>query len=355
MLQYTTPRGEAMRTTILLRHASITLCLFLAAASVAEAAAPAIGRLEKITVHGKSLEGNLSQDTADREVFVYLPASYDSKKSQRYPVVYFLHGILAKAQNYVDTLKWPDSINRAISTGKLPEMIFVIPDAMTPYTGSMYSNSITTGDWESFVATDLVNYIDSHYRTLAKRESRGLSGHSMGGYGTLRIGMKRPDVFSVLYAMSSCCLEVRGTGPGDAQLEQLKSREDVEKLAPFSRLTLAAAAAWSPNANRPPLFMDLPTQEGKPQTDVLNRFAANSPAAMVSQYAPQLQRYKRIRMDAGLQDTISNAGTKLTSEALLRVGVAHEYQTYEGDHMSKVPSRFEALLIPFFARELAAR
>jgi enterochelin esterase-like enzyme len=344
-----------MRLNNVLRQVLPALILIIAAAPVAQAAATATGRLEKITVHGKSLEGNLSQDTADREVFVYLPASYDSKKRQRYPVVYFLHGILAKAQNYVDTLKWPDSISRAIADGKLPEMIFVIPDAMTPYTGSMYSNSVTTGDWESFVATDLVNHIDSHYRTLAKRESRGLSGHSMGGYGTLRIGMKRPDVFSVLYAMSSCCLEVRGTGPGDAQLEQLKSREDVEKLAPFSRLTLAAAAAWSPNANRPPLFMDLPTQDGKPQTDVLNRFAANAPAAMVSQYAPQLQRYKRIRLDAGLQDSISNNGTKQVHEALLRVGVTHEYETYEGDHMNKVPERFEKLLVPYFAGELATR
>ena len=57
----------------------------------------------------------------------------------------------------------------------------------------MYSNSVTTGDWETFVAKDLVGYIDSHYRTLARRESRGLAGHSMGGYGTMRIGMKYPD------------------------------------------------------------------------------------------------------------------------------------------------------------------
>jgi enterochelin esterase-like enzyme len=343
-----------MRSARLLRFALPALLIALAIGG-ARAAEPAAGRLEKITVHGKSLEGNLSQDSADREVFVYLPASYGRNGNQRYPVVYFLHGILARAQNYVDTLRWPVSINRAIADGKLPEMIFVIPDAMTPYSGSMYSNSITTGDWESFVASDLVGYIDTHYRTLAKRESRGLAGHSMGGYGTMRIGMKRPDVFSVLYAMSSCCMEPRGTGPGDADLEKLKSRADVEALAPFARLTLAAAAAWTPNAGRPPLFMDLPTADGKPQADVLARFAANAPAAMVSQYAPQLKRYRRIVMDAGLQDTISNEGTRLTHEALLRVGVVHEYVTYEGDHMNKIPERFEKLVVPFFARELATR
>lgn len=342
-----------MRIGKMLRQTLPTLVLLLTAGHAQ--AAEAVGKLEKITVHGKSLEGNLSADTADREVFVYLPPGYASNKKQRYPVVYFLHGILARAQNYVDTLKWPDSINNAIRAGKLPEMIFVLPDAMTPYTGSMYSNSVTTGDWETFIASDLVGYIDSHYRTIARRDARGLGGHSMGGYGTLRIGMKRPDVFSVLYAMSSCCLEARATGPGDADLEKLKSRADVEALPPFSRLTLAAAAAWTPNAQRPPLFMDLPTLDGKPQADVLARFAANAPSVMVSQYAPQLKSYKHIRMDAGLQDPISNGGTKLTHEAMLRVGVAHDYETYEGDHMNKVPERFEKLLIPYFARELATR
>ncbi len=171
--------------------------------------------------------------------------------------MYFLHGILARAQNYVDSLKWPDSINRAISEGKLPEMIFVMPDAMTPYTGSMYSNSITTGDWEAFIASDLVKYIDSHYRTLAKaripRAGRAFNGR-------IRNASHRHEASGNF--LDAVCDELVLPGSaryrtGDANLEQLKSREDVEKLAPFSRLTLAAAAAWSPNATNPPLFMDL--------------------------------------------------------------------------------------------------
>jgi len=343
-----------MRSIHLLRHAASILLLTLVA-TAAHAADSAAGRLDRITVHGKSLEGNLSEDPADREVFVYLPAGYDRNPRQRYPVVYFLHGILARAQNYVDTLQWPASIDRAISDGKLPEMIFVIPDAMTPYTGSMYSNSVTTGDWESFVAIDLVGYIDSHYRTLAKRESRGLAGHSMGGYGTMRIGMKHSGVFSALYAMSSCCMEPRGVGPGDADLEKLRTREDVEAMQPFARLTLAATAAWAPNAGNPPLFMDMPTKDGAPRADVMARFTANAPSVMVSQYAAQLKRYRKIRLDTGLQDPIAVTGTQATSDALKRVGVPHEHLTYEGDHMNKVPERFEKLVVPFFAGELATR
>ena len=78
-------------------------------------------------------------------------------------------------------------------------MIVVLPDSKTVHNGSMYSSSVTTGDFEGFVAHDLVAYIDAHYRTIANRTSRGLARHSMGGYGAARISMKHPDVFASVY------------------------------------------------------------------------------------------------------------------------------------------------------------
>src|SRR6185436_11970285 len=159
------------------------------------------GSWEKIKVHGKALEGNLEGDSPDRDVFVYLPASYASNASRRYPVVYFLHGYAAHAETYWNSLSVAAAADAAAA-----EMILVLPDAFTIWDGSMFSNSPTTGDWETFIADDLVSYIDGHYRTITNRAARGLSGHSMGGYGTVRIGMKRPDAFGALYAMSSCCL-----------------------------------------------------------------------------------------------------------------------------------------------------
>src|SRR6185295_9806735 len=97
--------------------------------------------------------------------------------------------------------------------------------------GSMYSSSVTTGDWETYVAGDLVAYVDAHYRTIPNRLSRGLAGHSMGGYGAVRIGMKRPDVFSSLYLMSSCCLGAQ-LNPRPEQLaaaEAITTREAAEE------------------------------------------------------------------------------------------------------------------------------
>ena len=100
----------------------------------------------------------------------------------------------------------PKSMDAALAFGASKEMILVMPNAFTRYFGSMYSSSATTGDWEAFIARELVAHIDAHYRTMPDVQSRGLAGHSMGGYGTIRIGMKYPDVFSSIYAMSACCL-----------------------------------------------------------------------------------------------------------------------------------------------------
>src|SRR5215813_3241855 len=197
------------------------------------------GTVERIKVHGKSLEGNLDGDSPDRDVSIYLPPSYITEKNRRYPVVYMLHGFTDDDARWFGMVKhwinFPEVINKALADGKTREMIVVMPNAFTRFKGSMYSNSVTVGDWETFVAKELVDYIDAHYRTLARRESRGLAGHSMGGYGTMRLGMKRPDVFSSVYALSPCCMEpVRANqaNPGAKEtlkkVEALKTDEEVK-------------------------------------------------------------------------------------------------------------------------------
>ena len=201
------------------------------------------------------------------------------------------------------------------------------------------------------MARDLVKYIDSHYRTVAKRTSRGLTGHSMGGYGTLRIGMKYPDTFVALYAMSSCCLDPRKVGPSDAAFEKLATAEDVAKIDTRGRTLLAASAAWAPNAKHPPFFMDLPTTNGEPRKDVIAKYAANAPTEMVSKYAGALKRYEAIAMDIGTKDPLL-AGNVTMDQVLTRAGVKHSYETYEGDHTNKVPERFEKQVMPFFSRQL---
>jgi S-formylglutathione hydrolase FrmB len=165
------------------------------------------------------VEGNLSGDSADRYVSVYLPAGYGTNPKKHYPVVYFLHGYTDDDAKFYGLKKhWmvlPPILNTVFAQDPIHEMIVVTPDAYTRFQGSMYSNSVTTGNWEDFIAKELVGYIDGHYRTIAKKESRGLCGHSMGGYGALRIGEKNPDVFSSVYLLSPLLLKFCSNDSGN--------------------------------------------------------------------------------------------------------------------------------------------
>lgn len=308
--------------------------------------------VERIKVHGGSLEGNLEGNAADRDVIVFLPPGYQQDRKRRYPVLYALHGYSIGAEQWTGEIHVPQTIEGAFATGTR-EMIVVLPDSKTVHNGSMYSSSVTTGDFENFVARDLVAFIDAHYRSLPRRESRGLAGHSMGGYGTTRIGMKHADVFGALYIMSPCCLSVRGAPPPEMekQLAEVKTPADSAKLPFFARATLASAAAWSPNPKNPPLYLDLPWANGQPRPEVLGRWAANAPLAFADQYIGNLKRYRAIALDVGDQDGL-RTDTAALQAALARYGIASTFQEYPGTHTSAVAVRFQDHVMPFFNRHL---
>ena len=310
--------------------------------------------MERIKVHGTALEGNLENDTADRDVLVFLPPSYVSEKSRRYPVVYALHGYSIGAEQWSHEIHVPQTVEGAFAQGA-KEMIVVLPDSKTVHNGSMYSSSVTTGDFERFISRDVVEYIDSHYRTIPSRESRGLVGHSMGGYGVSRIGMKHADVFGGLYIMSPCCLAPRAAGTRNPDIEKaletVKKPEDSAKLQFLARAQLASAAAWSPDPKNPPLYLDLPTKDGEAQSEVLAKWTANAPLAFIDQYIGNLRRYRAIAIDVGDQDRL-RVDTEKLHDALDEYGIANTFEVYSGTHTSKVADRFQNHVMPFFSKTL---
>lgn len=312
--------------------------------------------VEQVKVHGASLEKNLEGNAVDRDVLVFLPPSYAKQKSRRYPVVYALHGYSIGAEQWSKEIRVPQTIEGAFAQG-VKEMIVVLPDSKTVHNGSMYSSSATTGDFENFIARDLVQYIDAHYRTIPNRQSRGLVGHSMGGYGATRIGMKHSDVFGSLYIMSPCCLSPR-SAPTNSEaakaLEAVKTPDDSKKLSFGGRAQLATAAAWSPNPNNPPLYLDLPTKDGVVQPEVISRWAANAPLAFVDQYIGNLRQYRAIAIDVGDQDGLRIDSKKL-NEALNKYGIENSFEEYQGTHTSKIAVRFQNNVMKFFDRSLVFR
>ena len=374
--------GRAGRVVVMAVLAAVAAVV---GATTAFAQAPAkAGTVERVKVHSPALVGNLTGESPERDVFIYLPPGYRTNPNTRYPVVYMLHGYSLTAERWMSPgiSNMQAAADAAIAAGTMKEMIIVSPDAYTQHGGSMYSASVAIGDWETFIAEDLVAYVDRNYRTLAARASRGLGGHSMGGYGTLRIGMKRPDVFSSLYPMSSCCVidatvaslgrggGGRGAGARGARGGQppagSTAAAGAAPAAPatppappagrgrggFGNVAYGLAAAWAPNPNKPPLYFDEPIVDGEPQPLVIARYAANSPYAMLPQYVTNLKRYTAIKLDCGLQDGLLAQNRQLV-ESMAALGVPHVFETYEGDHSNRVPQRVEGSVLPFFSANLS--
>ncbi len=305
-------------------------------------------------VYSKNLENNFGENPT-RSVSVYLPPNYDVS-DKKYPVIYFLHGFLTD-DKLMGQMK--DLLDYAIEAHKIDPFIMVIPDEKTTYDGSFYSNSGVFGNWEDFTVFDLVSYMDSHYRTFAKKESRGITGHSMGGYGALKLAMKHPDVFGAVYAISPGALAiVREYGPNSntfKEFSKVKSMEDLEKTY-FGKVMVAFGRAWSPNPNKPPFYCDVPFEyvndELAVNQEVLKKWHSNMPTYMIADYIDNLNKLKAIKLDWG-----RNAGERFTiqckmfSQQLENAGVTHFSEEYIGTHVSDIytkEGRIPQQVLPFF-------
>jgi S-formylglutathione hydrolase FrmB len=273
-------------------------------------------------------------------------------------------------------------MDRLIAAGKIHRMIIVMPDASTRLGGAFYTNSLATGNWEDFVTRDLVTDIDTRYRTLRRASSRGIAGHSMGGYGAIKLAMKHPEVFGAVYGLSACCMEWNGEmsaeNPAWDKAVGFQSLDDVaaaRKLivdsgydfgnpevprAFLSWVFVALSAAWSPDPGHPPFYADL-LVEGRGDARKVPEmrralWSANMPVAMLNQYRSNLARLRAIALDVGRQDEHSDvrAGARDFDAGLTRNGIAHQFEEYEGTHLSRIGERLETRALPFFSRALAA-
>ena len=317
------------------------------------------------TIAAPSLRNNLIGDTNRREVTVYLPPGYGRNPQKRYPVVYLLHGFAANHRAFMAgvyaNMNTRISMDSLIRSGLVKEMIVVTPNARNAFDGSFYVNSVTTGNWEDFIYRDLVSFIDRRYRTIRNRSGRGIAGHSMGGYGALWVGMRHPETFAAIYALSPCCLRdfgavsQRGTGPWKAAL-RVTEKSQILKAGFQADLLLALAAAYSPNPRRPPLFLDLPNRlEGDSIVEVPEAAAKwlASPMSFVPRYADNLRKM-HVAFDAGRRDALKDIPMSVTmlDSVLTELRIPHTAEVYDGDHMRPIRGRIESKVMPFFSRVL---
>ncbi len=220
---------------------------------------------------------------------VYLPEGYDPNDTLLYPVVYFLHGTIADYTGYNEIYSSLDSI---ITDGNIEAVILVMPDGnVGPFEGSFYTNSELYGDFEDYIDTDLIAFIDSAYSTNPVRSKRAVMGHSIGGYGAMKLAFKHTDKFGAvvshngfleivfgLYNWVDYILSENGASPPYTY---------IYNNGIFTNMTFTCAGAFSPNLNNSPYQVDFPLDANGDILDtVISRWQLHNPPALAAQIPP---------------------------------------------------------------------
>ena len=304
-----------------------------------------------------ALAGNLFGDPTTRPFYVLLPPGYASS-DQRYPVVYVLHGWFDSEASMVG--KFKTVAEQLLREGAIQEMIFVFPNADNLLHGSMYQSSPTIGDYETYLTQELVGLVDSKYRTLAQRESRGVTGCSMGGDGAIHLALKYPQVYSVAAPVSATYDETQD--PVFAQAAEYFRREpanldDLGQMNLVVQVSAAMAAAAAASPDQPPFYFDMPLTlvDGKGQVvpAVLDKIADADPTRDLAHYVAQPERLRAILIYHGAWDPVVPVElAQAFSARLTEQGIEHEYGEARALHCDEAPAGLYTPVIQFMADNL---
>lgn len=301
----------------------------------------------------------------ERSISVYLPPGYhESTKS--YPVIYYFHTINWNNERmFAEGNAAQPIFDRAITGGRIGGFILVAANYSSPTMGSWYENSSTSGRWLDYTISEVLPYVESHFRTIRHRDSRGLAGDFLGGYGALKFAMLYPDLFSVVYALHPV-----GTGMGLMPTKSMVDWPRLHKAQSFSDLWgdhyapgfVAMSQAYLPNPNRPPFYCDfiVEMENGRPtyKPENLKKLQAQFHLdELLPAYADNLRKMRGIAFDWGRYD--QTQGHVYSNQAFTRkldqLEIEHIAEEYNGGPYDKnwiEHGRVEDNMLPFFARHL---
>lgn len=297
------------------------------------------------------LRGNPLGDPFVRRVPVYLPPGYESG-STRYPAVYVLTGFTGRGTMLLNDSAWGETIaermDRLIAGGTVRPMLLVMPDCLTRIGGSQYLNSSAVGNYEDHVVKELVPYVDKKYRTIADRDHRAVVGKSSGGYGSVILAMRHPDVFGLMASHS-----------GDMYFEHCYKPDIIHAIGALSKMggldkfwgdiptihpkdknfqtlinVVAMSACYSPNPSAPHGF-DLPfdLETGELREEVWARWLEWDPVYLVDKLLAALKSLKLIYLDAGWRDEFNlQYGARIFCKRLKERGIPYVHEEFDDGH-----------------------
>jgi len=345
--------------------------------------APGDDNLIFVKIPAPSLANNLLGIPSEQKIAICTPPSF-LDQTKRFPVVYFLGGFGDEAAYFTNSmyqnLKIQQSLQDLAANKTIGEMIVVIISGANFLGGSFYANSEVGGNWEDYIVKDVISYIDSHYKTIADAAHRGISGHSMGGSGAISIGIKHPDIFGSIYALSPGIFDKNGLVNSqmfqepflaekfmkcekeNSELPRDKAHEKLVNFCDNSRdmdliFMIAYGMAFSPNAKKNAPYIDFP-YKGKAAKSNLDKdiwkrweYGFGAWEEKIKTYKDNILKLKAIGVDYGLQDENKwiTDGCKYFTKLMNDSKIPIKSVSFNGGHQDKLRERIEKFLLPFFS------
>jgi S-formylglutathione hydrolase FrmB len=316
---------------------------------------PLAGSFDRLVVESELLAGNPLGDPARRPLYVLRPPGVELDHPRPLPVIYVIQGFTGQLDMWTNrTFMEPNFIERAdamLASEGCPDAIVVMVDCWTSYGGSQFLDSAGTGNYQSYLCDEIVQFIDERYPTAADRDHRGLTGKSSGGYGAMVVPMMRPDVFSALASHAGDALfemsMVRGfagaartlrdhfEGSYDVFFARLREADPVDFGLYADPLEMYGyAACYTPDPDRPgKALVPFEIETGKLIPELWERWLDHDPVRMAPRHADALRSMRRIYLDAGRSDEYHlDLGAQAFSAELDKLGVEHTLDLFEGKH-----------------------
>lgn len=330
------------------------------------------GTLTELEIDVPALAGNPLGDPARRTLLVYRPPG-DGRR--RLPAVYFLHGFSGSGRGWLNVSMFqptlPERIDARIAAGALPPFLAVFPDGATRLGGTQWIDAPAVGRYQTYVAEAVVGEVEARFDAVPVREARAVVGKSSGGYGALRMGRDRGDVFAHVGCHSGdACFEycylpdlpkaaaalLDAPSPAEwLEAAQRRARETKLRGGDMPALNvLAMAAHYSPEPGAP-LGLALPFElpSGRLRPDVWARWLEHDPVRFVPASLDAYRKLATVFLDCGTRDEFSlRWGARMVAESLRAGGVEPVHQEFEDGHMG-INYRYDAsleVIVPRLAR-----
>ena len=311
------------------------------------------GRISRATIESALLRDNPLNDPSERDVYVYVPPGGDD--TTRYPVIIMLPGYNSNHRSILSYSPWKpntlEAFDAQIRRGESKPAIVVLPDCMTRWGGSQFVDSPATGRYQSYLADEVIPFVDEHFPTIPERGARAATGRSSGGFGALRLAMDRPETVAAVAShagdaafeismrpmFTSAAIAIERAGGLEAFAARLPDGGPRGSMEFDAAFVLAASAAYAIECGPSEPYCELPVDVGSGalREDVFAAWLAHDPVmrAETQAGAAALAGLSGLFIDAGLSDEHGlQYAARRFAQAARAAGARVHLDEFEGGH-----------------------